>query len=401
MQAVLLNGSILTPAGPVGDKALVIEDGRISRLLDIADAPKALPQFDLDGGLLVPGFIDTQVNGGGGVLFNDAPTVETIQKIGEAHRARGVTGFLPTLISDDLDVVAAAIRATEQALEIGVPGVLGLHIEGPFLSHQRKGIHDAGKFRVIDEEAIDLLSSLKRGKALVTLAPETTTPAHIRRLADAGVIVAAGHTNATYAAMRQAIDAGLTGVTHLFNAMSPLTSRQPGVVGASLESQALWCGIIVDGKHVDPVVLRIALRTRPLDRFMLVSDAMPSVGQTDKRFSLQGRTIEVVDGVCVDANGTLAGSDLDMGAAVRNAISMLGVSLQDAVTMASAAPAAFLGFSSLRGAIAPGYIADMVLLDHELQVRETWIGGVASTAGLPKLMSERPAQAPARSSLGV
>jgi N-acetylglucosamine-6-phosphate deacetylase len=378
MQAVLVNGRVLTPAGVVDGRCVVIENGKIAAILPADQGPARAKVHDLEGGLLVPGFIDTQVNGGGGVLFNDAPTVETIAAIGAAHRPFGTTGFLPTLISDDLSVVDQAMRATEDAIAAGVPGVLGVHIEGPFLNVKRKGIHDPAKFRVIDDGALALLSSLKVGKTLVTLAPETTTPDMIRRLTEAGVIVAAGHTNAAYGTMRKALAAGLTGFTHLFNAMSPLTSREPGVVGAALESQTAWCGLIVDGRHVDPAVLRIALRTRPLDRFMLVTDAMPTVGMIDKSFDLQGRQIHVVDGVCVDAHGTLAGSDLDMIGAVRNAISMLGLSLDDAVAMASASPAAFLGLTRQRGAIAVGQAADLVLLDDALQVRDTWINGAPS-----------------------
>jgi N-acetylglucosamine-6-phosphate deacetylase len=378
MLSVLVNGRILTQAGVVDGKSLVVENGRIIAILDAGDAPADATRHDLDGGLLVPGFIDTQVNGGGGLLFNDAPTLETIAAIGAAHRPFGTTGFLPTLISDDLAVVDRAMRATEAAIEAGVPGVLGIHIEGPFLNVKRKGIHDAGKFRVIDDAAVALLGSLRVGKTLVTLAPETTTPDMIRQLTNAGVIVAAGHTNAAYGTMRKALAAGLSGFTHLFNAMSPLTSREPGAVGAALESQTAWCGLIVDGRHVDPAVLRIALRTRPLDRFMLVTDAMPTVGMIDKSFDLQGRQIHVVDGVCVDAHGTLAGSDLDMISAVRNAMSMLGLSLQDAVSIASGSPAAFLGLQDERGRIAVGQAADLVLLDDGLRVRETWIGGVAS-----------------------
>ena len=378
MQAVLVNGRVLTEAGVVDGKAVLVENGVIAAIVDAGAVPASAERRDLAGGLLVPGYIDTQVNGGGGVLFNDSPTVEAVAAIGAAHRAYGTTGFLPTLISDDLSVVDQAMRAVERAIEQGVPGVLGVHIEGPFLSPKRKGIHDEGKFRVMDEDALDLLTSLKAGKTLVTLAPERTTPEMIQRLADAGVRVAAGHTNALYKTMRRALDHGLTGFTHLFNAMSPLTSREPGVVGAALENQTAWAGVIVDGRHVDPTTLKIALRTRPLDRFMLVTDAMPTVGMTDKRFVLQGREIVVRDGVCVDENGTLAGSDLDMAGAVRNAVSMLDLPLADAVMMASAAPAAFLGLGQRRGRIAQGYAADFCLLDEKLNVTATWIDGVAN-----------------------
>lgn len=375
MLAALENGRILTDDGVVEGRTLLIENGVIVGLVPPDETPIDAQRRNLDGDLLVPGFIDTQVNGGGGVLFNDSPTVESIAAIGAAHRRFGTTGFLPTLISDDLHVVDQALRATERAIEQGVPGVLGVHIEGPFLNPKRKGIHDADKFRVIDDEAVALLTSLKVGKTLVTLAPERTTPEMIQRLADAGVVVSAGHTNALYKTLRQALDHGLTGFTHLFNAMSPLTSREPGAVGAALESQDAWCGIIVDGRHVDPVTLKIALRSRPLNRFMLVTDAMPTVGMADKQFTLQGRHIRVADGVCVDAQGTLAGSDLDMIGAVRNAMSQLGLALEDAVMMASQAPATFLGLDQRQGVIAPGYAADLCLLDDDFAVTATWIGG--------------------------
>jgi N-acetylglucosamine-6-phosphate deacetylase len=336
-------------------------------------------KVDLGGQMLVPGFIDTQVNGGGGVLFNEQPTVEAIRAIGAAHRRFGTTGFLPTLITDDLDIVGLAMQAADRAVR-EVPGVLGVHVEGPFLNQQRKGIHDASKFRTLDERAFQLLTSSPNGRTLVTLAPELTTPAMIGRLAAAGIIVAAGHTDGTYEQITQAIEAGLTGFTHLFNAMSPLMSRAPGAVGAALESQTAWCGLILDGRHVSPVVLRIALRTRPLDRFILVSDAMPTVGNDDKTFRLGGRLIRAEGGACVAQDGTLAGSNLDMARAVRNAVDLLGVTLADAVTMASAAPAAFLGLAPARGAIASGAAADLVLLSDEGDVLATWICGVEQDA---------------------
>jgi N-acetylglucosamine-6-phosphate deacetylase len=372
MAKALVNGRILTPGG-IEPLTVRVEGERIA---SVGLAPEAADErVDLGGHLLLPGFIDTQVNGGGGVLFNAAPTVDAIAAIGAAHRRFGTTGFLPTLISDDLPVIARAIEAVDAAIDAGVPGVLGIHIEGPFLNPARKGIHDPAKFRTLDDEAIVLLSSLKQGVTLVTLAPEATTPDMVARLRAAGVVVSAGHTNADYETMRTALDAGLTGFTHLFNAMSPLTSREPGAVGAALEDQASWCGIIVDGRHVHPATLRIAMAAKRLDHFMLVTDAMPSVGMEAKEFTLQGRAIRVVDGVCVDATGTLAGSDLDMASAVRNAMQMCGVDLTAASTMASAAPASFLGLGGSLGRIAPGYRADLVVADEHLRVRQTWIGG--------------------------
>jgi N-acetylglucosamine-6-phosphate deacetylase len=267
------------------------------------------------------------------------------------------------------------MRAVEEAIVAGVPGVLGVHVEGPFLNAARAGIHDKAKFRLLDERARALLSSLKAGRTLVTLAPELTKAEMIAQLSAAGVIVAAGHTDATYEEIGAALAAGVTGFTHLFNAMSPLATRAPGTVGAALIDPASFCGLIVDGRHVHPAVLKLALRCKPLDRLMLVTDAMPSVGLADKTFRLQGQTITVMDGVCVAEDGTLAGSDLDMASAVRNTVRLLDVDLVDAVRMATLHPAQFLGIDHMLGRIAPGHAANLALLDEALQPVATWING--------------------------
>jgi N-acetylglucosamine-6-phosphate deacetylase len=379
MAEALVNGRILTADGLVTGRAVIIEQTRISRIVAQDDLPTGVATFDLGGGTLVPGFIDVQVNGGGGRLFNDDPSVATIAAIGNAHRRFGTTGFLPTLISDDEAKIAAALEATRAAIAAGVPGVLGVHIEGPFLNPAKKGIHDPAKLRSIGKSEIDLLSTPIGGATVLTLAPEVVPAETLRQLAEAGVIVCAGHSQATADEVFAAIGNGLRGFTHLFNAMSQLTAREPGVVGAALLDDSSWCGIIVDGHHVDPRVLKLARRAAPLSRFMLVTDAMPSVGGR-KSFTLGGQAIEVVDGQCLNAAGTLAGSDLDMAGAVRNAIAMLGLDLAEAVAMASAHPAAFLRRNHELGCIAPGYRASLALLDDNLDVIETWIDGARSAA---------------------
>jgi N-acetylglucosamine-6-phosphate deacetylase len=369
------NGRMLTDAGIEVGRNLLVRDGKIEAIVGARDIVGADRTIDLEGHLLTPGFIDTQVNGGGGVLFNDEPCVEAIAAIGSAHRRYGTTGFLPTLISDDLHVVEQAIHAVREAIARGVPGVLGIHIEGPFLSNERRGVHDASKLRTLDEEAMKLLITPHGGVTMVTLAPERTTPAIIRALTNAGVIVSAGHTNATYDELQPALAAGVRGFTHLFNAMSQLGNREPGAVGAALAHDACWAGLIVDGYHVHSEVLKIALRAKRPDRFMLVSDAMPSVGADVKEFRIQGRLITVDGDRIVDDEGRLAGAHLDMAGAVRNTVNMLGVSLAQALRMASTYPAEFLKSGERRGRIAHGQCADLVVVDDNLEVRGSWIGG--------------------------
>ena len=388
MYQALINGRVLCDEGFVSDRVVLIGDERIVGVVS-PDDPRCASTItrDLNGGYLLPGFIDTQVNGGGGVLFNDDPSVATIRTMAAAHRRFGTTSLLPTLISDDLAVIARAIDAVRTAISSNVAGVIGVHLEGPFLNEARKGTHDASKFRVLDPSVQALLSSLKIGKTIVTLAPEMTTPGMIASLAAQGLVISAGHTNATFAEMKNALHHGVTGFTHLFNAMSPLGSREPGVVGAALLDENSWCGIIVDGHHVSSAALQIALRCKRHDRFMLVTDAMANVGTTQTSFLLQGKKIIVRDGRCVDEQGTLSGSALDMASAVRNAVAMLGIGLAEAVRMASTYPAEFLGLGDELGRIAPGYRANLVLADDQLNVLDTWIDGqgasVVREAGAP------------------
>lgn len=369
------NGRILTDSGFETGKTLLVRDGRIEAVVGASQVLGADRVIDLEGGTLAPGFLDTQVNGGGGVLFNEDPSVASIAAIGKAHRRFGTTGFLPTLISDNLHVVEKAILAVRDAIAQRVPGVLGIHIEGPFLAHAKRGVHDASKLRTIDEDALRLLTTAHGGVTMVTLAPEETTPESIRALSDAGVIVSAGHTDATYDELQPALANGLRGFTHLFNAMSGLTSREPGAVGAALENENSWCGLIVDGHHVHAATMKIALRAKRLDHFLLVTDAMPSVGADARTFQLQGRTITVNGDKIVDEDGRLAGAHLDMASAVRNAVKMLGLKLEDALRMASGNPAAFLKLDSQLGRICAGQRANLVLLDSRLDVTRTWIDG--------------------------
>lgn len=375
MISALVNGRIFTGEAWFDDHALIIDGDRIRDLVPLAALPADISRCDLGGRMLLPGLFDTQVNGGGGALFNDAPSVATLRTIAAAHRQYGTTALLPTLISDDLAVVEKAIAAVEQAINEKVPGIVGIHLEGPFLNPARKGVHNAEKFRTIDEAAFNLLTSLKVGKTLVTLAPELTTPEIIRRLVDAGVTVAAGHSAADYAQTRAALAAGLSSFTHLFNAMTPFTSREPGMVGAALEDAESYCGIIVDGYHVHPATLKVAVAAKTKGRMVLVTDAMPTVGAANKEFILNGEVIRSENGRCATATGTLAGSDLDILSAVRNSVALLGLELSEAVRMASVYPAAMMGLENELGSLKPGYKANMILVDDELNLLNSWIDG--------------------------
>ena len=379
MRTALANGRILAGEQIVNGQTVLLAGARIEAIVSSSD-PRCgeAERIDLDGQILLPGFIDVQVNGGGGVLFNDDPSLESIRAIGAAHRKFGTTGFLPTLISDDLDTIGQAIAAVQSSLDAHLPGAIGIHIEGPFLNWARRGVHDPKHLRRLDNGVISMLCSLRGGRTVLTLAPEMTTTDMIAQLAAGGILVSAGHSDANYAQTAAAIAHGVRGFTHLFNAMAPLAPRDPGIVGAALFDANTWCGIIVDGHHVDPVMLKLALRCKRHDKFMLVTDAMPPVGSPSNSFVLQGRTIRVSDGVCRDENGTLAGTGLDMATAVRNTVQLLGLEIAEAARMASEYPAAFLGLDRELGRIAPGLRANLVLVDDALQVRRTWIEGVSS-----------------------
>jgi N-acetylglucosamine-6-phosphate deacetylase len=329
------------------------------------------------GSILAPGFIDVQVNGGGGVLLNDQPTEAGLRAIVAAHRKGGTTGCLPTLVTDRIDVLEHLAAIAQAALKI--PGVLGFHLEGPALNKRRKGIHLESEIRLPDARDLAAIKSFGScGRSLVTLAPECVPPTMIDDLIAAGLRISAGHSDATESQIEEAADRGLTGVTHLFNAMSQLTPREPGVVGAALDDPLLFAGIICDGLHVDPASLRIAFRCKGRNRLMLVTDAMPLVGTDRRQFLLQGRRIALEGGRLTGPDGTLAGAHLTMIEAVRNAVTLLDVNIEDALVMASHTPASFLGLQSQLGSIVPGYRADLVAFSSKFEVIETWIGGQPS-----------------------
>lgn len=361
------------------DHAVVVEADRIAAILPYSERPHGAAR-DLRGGLLAPGYIDVQVNGGGGVLFNDDPTPEGIARIAAAHRKHGTVGLLPTLVTDTPQLTAAAIAATQEARHL-TPATLGIHLEGPFLDPARKGAHELRYIRNLEPGDITTIVEAKCGAIMLTLAPNRVHAESIAELAQHGVLVSLGHSDASYAEACAAVNAGARAFTHLFNAMSAPAGREPGMVGAALDLDEAFVGIIADGHHVHEANLRIAFAAKRHDRFMLITDAMPPAAGGPDQFDLQGRHVTRAEGCLRLEDGTLAGSVLTMDEAVRYAVKVTRLELGDALAMASRVPATFLRRETELGLIAPGYLASLVHLDDDLRVLETWIEGRPAADG--------------------
>ena len=376
-QHAVLADRIFDGRGWHSDAAIMIRDGRIAGLGPRAEVPPDWLQTRLAAGVFVaPGFIDLQVNGGGGVLLNDHPTADGMRAIAHAHRRYGTTACLPTLITDTREKMRAAVAAARSMA--GDDGVIGLHLEGPFISPSRPGVHRPDWIARPDaRDLADLCELSGAGRSLVTLAPECVPDGFIRSLTASGVRVSIGHSEASVGVVARAVADGATGVTHLFNAMPPLSAREPGIIGAALAEERLVAGVIVDGIHVDPIAVRAAFHAKGSGQIALITDAMPTVGAAVDEFDLQGKAIKLVAGRLTTKQGTLAGAHLDMCSAVRNAIAMAGITLDDALRAASSTPARFLGLDDERGMLIPGARADLVALSQDLKVVATWISGSA------------------------
>ncbi|RWC52631.1 MAG: N-acetylglucosamine-6-phosphate deacetylase [Mesorhizobium sp.] len=357
--------------------ALVVSGGLVEAILPAGAIPAGVDRIETDG-LLAPGFVDLQVNGGGGVMLNDHPDVTSIETICRAHAPFGTTVLLPTLITDTPAITAAAVAAGAAAARQKVPGFLGLHLEGPHLSVARKGAHDPALIRpMTDVDQAALIAARKDLPVLLTtIAPESVEPARVTALAMAGLIVSLGHSDTTYVTASAFAAAGATVVTHLFNAMSQIGNREPGLAGAAIATGGLSAGIIADGIHVDPATMAIALRAKKgPGKIVLVTDAMATIGTDMTSFTLNGRTIYRKDGSLRLADGTLAGADLDMISAVRFMHRGVGLELGEALRMASLYPAEAIGQAHRLGRFANGTAADIVALSEDLDVKSVWIGG--------------------------
>lgn len=358
------------------DAALLVEDSAVVGVCAGDGVPAGAAEVDLGNGLLAPGLIDLQVNGGGGLMLGDADSVEDIARICHAHLTLGTTALTPTLITDTPETTRKVVRLGIEAWARGVRGFHGLHLEGPHLFKGRKGAHDPELIRPLDEGDLELylLAARQLPSLMLTVAPETVTPDQIRILAEAGIHVSLGHSGATYAECRAATEAGASCVTHLFNAMSPLQHREPGLVGAALDLGGLSVGLIADGVHVDPVAMKIALKAKTgPGKIFLVTDSMCQTGTDVTSFTLGGREIFRRDGTLTLADGTLAGADIDLPASLKYLTGTLDLPLETALAMATSDPATVLG--KPMGRLAAGHAADLVLFSDDFAVSGVWVNG--------------------------
>ncbi|MDF2784011.1 MAG: nagA [Pantoea eucrina] len=373
----LVNGRIFTGYDILDDHAVVIADGIIDRVCPRAMLDAALPQQDMAGAFIAPGFIDLQLNGCGGVQFNDSPealSVETLEIMQHANEKSGCTSFLPTLITSSDELMQRAVETMRAWLTTHQNQALGLHLEGPWLNREKKGTHNPALIRQPDPALVDYLCANADVITKVTLAPEQAGSDVIRQLSAAGIIVSAGHSNATYAEAKAGFSAGITFATHLYNAMSPFSGREPGLVGALFDSPDVYCGIIADGLHVNYANVRMAKRLKG-ERLILVTDATAPAGAAIDKFIFAGKTIYYRNGLCVDEHGTLSGSALTMIEAVQNSVEYCGIALDEALRMATLYPARAMGVEKQLGTVAAGKAANLTVFTRDYQIIKTFVNG--------------------------
>ncbi|BDS19974.1 N-acetylglucosamine-6-phosphate deacetylase [Enterobacter roggenkampii] len=373
----LTQGRIYTGHEILDDHAIVIANGLIERVCPLAELPPEIEQRSLNGAVISPGFIDVQLNGCGGVQFNDtadAVTVETLEIMQKANEKSGCTSYLPTLITSSDDLMKQGIRVMREYLAKHPNQALGLHLEGPWLNMVKKGTHNPDYVRKPDAELVDYMCANADVITKVTLAPEMTGTDVISKLAAAGIVVSAGHSNATLKEAKAGFRAGITFATHLYNAMPYITGREPGLVGAILDEPDVYCGIIADGLHVDYTNIRNAKRLKG-DTLCLVTDATAPAGANIEQFIFAGKTIYYRNGLCVDENGTLSGSSLTMIEGVRNLVEHCGIALDEVLRMATLYPARAIGVDKQLGGIAPGMVANLTAFTHDYKIIKTIVNG--------------------------
>ena len=373
----LTHGRIYTGHEVLDNHAVVIADGMIERVCPLEALPAGTDTHDVNGALIAPGFIDLQLNGCGGVQFNDdidAISVETLTVMQRANERSGCTSFLPTLITSTDELIKRAVEVMRAYLAQNANQALGLHLEGPWLNPLKKGTHDPALIRKPDAALVDFLCENADVIAKITLAPEQVDREIIKRLSKAGIVISAGHSYATSEEAREGIAAGISFATHLYNAMPPITGREPGLIGTLFDSPDVWCGIIADGLHVNYVNIRNAKRLKG-DKLILVTDATAPAGAAIDRFIFAGKTIYYRDGLCVDEQGTLSGSALTMIEAVANSVEHAGISLEESLRMATLYPARAMGVEDKLGSVTAGKVANLTVFTRDYQIIQTFVNG--------------------------
>lgn len=373
----LVNGRIYSGHEILDNHAVVVADGHIARVCPRESLAADIEQRDMAGAIIAPGFIDLQLNGCGGVQFNDsldALSIETLETMQRANEKSGCTSFLPTLITSSDALMKRAIETMRAYLQKHQHQALGLHLEGPWLSKAKKGTHDPALIRLPDAAMVQYLCDNADVITKVTLAPENAGSDVIRQLTDAGIIVSAGHSNATYEEAKAGFAAGVSFATHLYNAMPAFAGREPGLIGALFDSPDVYCGIIADGLHVHYANVRNAKRIKG-DKLVLVTDATAPAGADISEFIFAGKTIYYRDGLCVDENGTLSGSALTMIEAVQNSVEHVGIALDEALRMASLYPARAMGVEKQLGSIEAGKIANLTVFTRDFKIIKTLVNG--------------------------
>ena len=375
MKKALLGSQIFCGERFYDHHALLIDGKSIIEIVDEKNIPNAFNKIELDQGILAPGFIDLQVNGGGGILFNNRPTKESLNTIINAHQFFGTTSIMPTVISDSVKVLTKCTRAVTQEIKKN-SALLGIHMEGPIFSLKYRGVHQKKYISKLSSEYLELFSNLKEFPVILTLAPECISIKDLNHLASLGLKIMAGHTDASYDELEQAAKKNLNGFTHLFNAMSQMSAREPGAVGAALDFDNLYASIIVDLHHVHRSLIELAYQKKPIGKLFFISDSMATINHGEPTFELYDEVVSEQNGRITNAEGKLAGSSITQIDAVKNAYQKCNIPLDHALAMASRYPAEFIGVDRYLGSLKPNYRADLVHFDSNFKVNNVWTSGV-------------------------
>ena len=355
-------------------KVLLIDDQHIAGIVNEDAIPTEFQVKKLEGGILSPGFIDLQVNGGGGKLFNNSPDKESLNTIISAHQYFGTTSIMPTVISDSLNILQKCTDTISNEINNN-HSLLGIHIEGPFFNVKYRGVHQKQYINTINASYLNLFETLDKFPVMLTLAPECISIKQLKHLKSLGFKILAGHTDANYDQLEEAVKYGLDGFTHLFNAMGQISAREPGVVGSAFDFDETSASIIVDLHHVHPSLINLSFKQKPKGKLFFVSDSMATINHGEPSFELYDEVVSESNGRIINSEGKLAGSSITQIDAIKNAYQKCSIPLESAISMATLYPAEYLGVSDYIGQLKKGYRADLAHFDSNFHVQNVWLAG--------------------------